>query len=304
MSKLIICFLVFGFSVYISYLNNKKSIVNKDQATTRKEKSKRVNSVKIHELEKKLDEKFNIKATRSISSIKELEFLDIVEEKSRLKKILGNEPVANDIFNTLIAIEVEEKVDGAEDLKKELYEKAKSNSRESLKIIERAINSFGINQDSIDKMRLLDIAGHLEGVNDEVVELGEKVLMENIVEKRPDPSTAANQEELNKALSTTFEMIVPIMAHALAISKTSDDDIALEITIDGIEAQPDPFIYTRLADSHLQQFPGHEEEINRAIARVSDNEVTESKDDLTEGMDDVYEKSSNLNSESESSEYE
>ena len=100
-------------------------------------------------------------------------------------------------------------------------------------------------------MRLIDIAGHLQGVNEEVKELGEDVMKDNVVEKRVDPKEVINQQELNVLTARHLKCCTNNGA-CLALSNTDDPDEALNITISGIEAQPDPFVYTKIVESHLK----------------------------------------------------
>ena len=274
MKKIILLGGLFLFSAYIGYRSNaKKNNVHKlDSSLIRKKDTPTI--------EKK------ILSVGLVSSVKEITSQALTEEHILLRDKLGENSVAKNIFLAVLAINVEDKIKGASQVKEEAYKEAKLNSKESLDHIKGAIRSLGANSNSVTKMRLIDIASSLVGVNEELIKLGEEVLLENIVPKRPEINDAVTEEQINLAKSTTFEMFVPLMGHILAMSKIVDPEEALELSLNGIFSQPEPFVYERIADSHLQKYPEHKDEIYRALSSVNTTEVVD-QDDRVETLDDL-----------------
>ena len=151
-----------------------------------------------------------------------------------------------------------------------------------------AIKMLKINGDSIDKMRLLDIASHLVGVDEEVISIANEVLEENIVPARPSAENAKTEEELNLALSTTFEMAVPIMAHGVALSKIDDPNLALAITIDALNNQPEKFITDQILNNTIKKFPDLEE----SLLQVKNEDRKPSSEDESEKEESIEEEKS------------
>jgi len=284
MPKTVIGIVVFVFSIIVGYFVS-SSNNTKFNKTVKVDNGVR-SSVEKHN---NMGEVAAIRLTLIERAKKEIEGRQLSLKKIKLKNILGTDPISKNIFEAIMAIGLEKKISGATEVKKEAYKKAIKNSKKSMKSIKMAIESLGINQDSVDKMRLMDIAAHLEGVDEEASELGLEIMLENVVDKRPDPDKAQTQEELNRAKSTTFEMFVPVMGHLLAIKKTEDNDKALTMTLEGIKAQPEPFIYERIAKNHLKYFPEHKEDIENVLASISSppNENDEEEEEAPAGEREV-----------------
>lgn len=202
--------------------------------------------------------------------------LPIPENKKYLYEILSNDSVGSVILDAIRANSLEDKIQGAEQVREEAYQKARNNSKQSIKKITETIDSLQINGDSVDKMRLLDIAGHLDGVDEEVFNLSKEVLANNIVPARANPDEAQTEEELNAALSTTFEMAVPVMAHLIAISKADNPNEALEMSLDAIQDQPEIFITNQIIDNTIKKYPDFEEVLLQARLEKESNQEIES----------------------------
>lgn len=226
----------------------------------------------INDSKKSFNKKSIVTLTSNNQNIKEdlskiklaINKFPIYPNKDNLYKMLGEDEIGTVILNAIKANALEDKINGANKVREEAYQKARENSNASIKKIVETVHSLKINGDSIDKMRLLDIANHLEGVDEEVLSLAKDVLSDNIVSARPSSEDAQTEEELNAALSTTFEMAVPVMAHLIAMAKTNDLNEALDISLDAIQDQPEIFITNQIVDNAIKEFPDLEEMLLQA----------------------------------------
>lgn len=189
------------------------------------------------------------KARQHLKTIKKDKYL------SRLSKALGTDAIGVNLYETLLANSLEGKIEGSQDIRAEGYEKARQNSKQTIERIKNVLTSVNTQAQGVDKLRLLDLAANLQGVDSELQELGHIVMENNIMPDRGNPNLAETEEELNKALSTNFEMLVPVAGLALVLGSTSDSQHALSATLEGIKLQQDLGVQQQMAEAFLQKFP-------------------------------------------------
>lgn len=189
----------------------------------------------------------------------------------KLSKIFGSDAVGTNLYHTLLANSLEGTVEGSKEIREDGYKKARKDSKATMQKIKEAISALDVNADSEDKLRLLDVAANLEGVSDDVQELGLNIMQNNILPPRADPNKALNEAELNKSLSTNIDMLVPVAGLALALGTTSDPNQALNFTVDGIKVQADKFIQQQMADGLVQKFPQMAEPLQAELKMANIN---------------------------------
>lgn len=235
---------------------------------TEKTKTTKENVVSI-EKERKPSSISELVSPDKVTNFKnQMKTLPLTDDFKKIKEKVGTDPIMVNIFEALHANELEKNYPDAKVVREEAYETAKLSSKESLDKIQNLLRSLLPHEQSVNKMRLLDLAANLDGVDEEVNALAIEVMNQNVPDKRPDPKTAHTREEENAAYSTTFEMMVPVMAHAVAMSKSQEADTGLSVTLDGIANQKEPYIQEKMYSNFLAKFPDMKPEIDNELASL------------------------------------
>ncbi len=185
--------------------------------------------------------------------------------EEKLKKILSD-PEMQPLFVALTADEHAEESPEGVVASHELLEKMKNDPEYGIATIRKGLSAIPAAEYPLERASLLMVAAELPGKAAEARELAMKELTENVVMPRPDASAATTEEEMDRALSTTPAMMLPVSAHVAALRTTDKPQEAFAMTLNGIVAQKDHGIRAAIASHFASSYPDMKEALREALA--------------------------------------
>ena len=152
------------------------------------------------------------------------------------------------------------------------------NPQEALPRIKAGLDSIPLRGFPIERISLLEQLEKLSQdpkFKNQCFDVVSRELSSNIVPARPDPKEAKTQKELDAALSTHFEMAVPLTAHQIAMKSAESSQTALDLTLQSLTLQQDWGIRDHLVDNFNQFYP---KLLPSLLQRAKENGITVRKE--------------------------
>lgn len=208
------------------------------------------------------EEKMRRDGRRHVSGVSDISVLNqaldrttMSEHEADLAKVLGSDEGSAKLRRFLTADRHEGEVPGAHLLVARYLDELKEDPKAGLNTLEGALDRIPATGFPLERASLLLTMNDVVEKSDQIKARSLTELTQNITPARPDPQAATTPEEVDSALSTTAEMMLPIVAHQVFLKNTTDSGEALSGTIDGISAQPDPGVRIAIASQFLGAYP-------------------------------------------------
>ena len=182
-----------------------------------------------------------------------------------LSKAFGNDSKGQRFRQAFTADTYAQDLPGAELYSKRFWEGLRNDPENAQADIREMLDRLPSQGYPLERSSLIVNMGNLQVNSSEAKAYALNELTRNIIAARPDPSTAGTQEELNQALSTTWDMMIPISAHSAFMKNVSSPDEALAGTVDGILSQPDAGIRIALVSQFLEIYPTLEGQLRATL---------------------------------------
>ncbi len=206
------------------------------------------------------------------------------KEQQKLEE-LATSSVQKQIAGVLAVNVAEESNPELQPLREKLVAQLQKSPESTIEEISNLLGKLPAKGQELSRLRLLILSTLLEGVDEERKEVAYKEMTSQIPDKRPDPNTAETEEELNRALSTTFEMSVPLVAHSIFISSVTDKNEAVSKTIEAVTAQQEPYIQRGIVNQFAETYPEEKEMILQELADKGINPFQTYEDQQEEEVD-------------------
>jgi len=188
------------------------------------------------------------------------------QRESNLNELLHGSQAAEILFTALFFNQREQEDPEAALVREEAYALAQKNSRQSIHEIRQLLQQSSERLSPEDKMRLLDMAANLSGVENELKELAYDTMVNEKFAARILPDQTQTEKQLNQSLSTNFEMMVPIMAYSMALGLSHDAHQDVKLTVDALSAQPDYMVQNKIIQAFLSKNPKMQSELQNEVA--------------------------------------
>jgi hypothetical protein len=189
----------------------------------------------------------------------------MTDHESELAKALGNDEAGAKLRRFLIADHHEAEVPGSHLLVSRFLDELKANPELGLSTLQSALDKIPPAGFPLERASLLLTMNDVVEKSDTIKTSSLNELVTNVVPSRPDPQTAQSEEDQNQALSTSAEMMLPIVAHEVFMKNTTDSGEAMNGTVEGIAAQPDKGVKIAIASQFLDVYPAMKNDLIAAL---------------------------------------
>ena len=178
-----------------------------------------------------------------------------------------NDPITKNILEVLIAdLHATNPGDNSE-LHKKLREELKKNPVHSFKKINDLLKKIPFKEYPLEKAALFSLATQeLYASPEEVNQMALEELTTNISQERALPTEAKTEQELDIALSTNEQMVLPSVAYDAYIDTVSDPQTAINETVTVLDQQQDYAVRNNIVMSFNDKFPEHSQELETEVA--------------------------------------
>jgi len=167
---------------------------------------------------------------------------------------------------------------------KVLFQFLKTSPKDGIKLITETLSELPRTEEfAIQRISLIQSLGII--ANDEAKQLAFEYAMDYKPAQRPSPEAAKTEEELNKALSTNFDLAVPIEAYKTYIEMETDPSRAIENTKSVIAAQSDFLIQDGMIGFFGQKFPNQNETLKTELIEAGYSSLFDEPSQAEEGKE-------------------
>jgi hypothetical protein len=172
-----------------------------------------------------------------------------------LKQVLRTDELGGKFHKFLTVDKFYKEVPGSRAYQQKFKSDLLKNPTEGALQIKEALKRIPESGFPIERAALMGNLYEMSGPSDTVKQVALDELMQNSVPPRPNPTEVTNEEDMNQAMSTTYDMLIPTIAHKTILKNTTDSNEALQVTLDGISAQKDYGIRNTIAQQFLDNYP-------------------------------------------------
>lgn len=179
-------------------------------------------------------------------------------------KLGGNEFEVK-VRRSLLAGRHANEIPGAEGLGLYYLNELKTHPEQGMQAIRSGLKALPAAQFAMERGTLLLAAARLPGQESVVQQLAYTEMTENRPAARPDVAKVRSEEELNRAVSGSPEIVLPILAHAAYIATSPDAATALKGTVAAIQVQRDSGIQKTMGLQFVNRYPAMEGQLRAAF---------------------------------------
>jgi hypothetical protein len=203
--------------------------------------------------EKQWDEYKIAEIRKKIDHVKQTSF------DKKLAEALGTDTQDKELFRNLDVLYHLDEVQDGERYVENFLASLKADPVAGMLQLKDALEKLPASEFPLERASVLREMAQMKGYSNEANDIALQDLTHFIPDARPQLTAGMSTDQMNAAVSSTPDLLLPIVAQQVFLQTANTPNDALEGTVQGIVAQKDLGIQTTMAVQFLRQYPAQAE---------------------------------------------